>query len=183
MIPWERHNITAMLLQSKIRNLKLVWGNIKETQTENILQSYWLYFLKTLRSWEFPGGPVVRTGCFHCQGCRIEPAEGELKAHKPHVAKKRKKEKKKISKHIKIMKEKERLRNCLGLKKRKETWQYNKWSWIVSWVRKKATYYLNKLWTWNKKVRIRYNIVQMLHFLILIEVLWLCKRKSLGNTY
>ena len=32
-----------------------------------------------------------------------------------------KKKKKKISKHIKIMKEKERLRNCLGLKKRKET--------------------------------------------------------------
>ena len=120
MTPRERHNITAMLLQSKIWNLKLISGNIKETQTENILQSYWLYFLKTLRSWEFPGGPVVRTGRFHCQGCRIEPAEEELKAHKPHVAKKRKK---KNSKHIKIMKEKERLRNCLGLKKRKETWQ------------------------------------------------------------
>ena len=151
VIPWERHNITAMLLQSKIWNLKLISGNIKETQTENILQSYWLYFLKTLRLWEFLGGPVVRTGCFHCQGCRIETAEEELKACKPRVAKKWKK-KNQNSKHIKIMKEKERLRNCLGLKKRKETWQLIQQV-ILDCIlgEKKKLHYLNKLWTLNKK--------------------------------
>ena len=24
--------------------------------------------------WEFPGGPVVRTWCFHCQGLCLTPA-------------------------------------------------------------------------------------------------------------
>ena len=25
---------------------------------------------------EFPGGPVVRTLCYHCQGCRFNPWSG-----------------------------------------------------------------------------------------------------------
>ena len=41
---------------------------------------------------EFPGGPVVRTPCFHCRGARVQTLVRELRFHKPHgTAKKKKK--------------------------------------------------------------------------------------------
>ena len=30
---------------------------------------------------EFPGGPVIRTPCFHCQGHRVQSLSGELRSH------------------------------------------------------------------------------------------------------
>ena len=29
---------------------------------------------------EFPGGPVIRTPCFHCQGHRLDPESGNYDA-------------------------------------------------------------------------------------------------------
>ena len=41
---------------------------------------------------EFPGGPVVRTPCFHCWGPGVPSLVRELRSHKPcSVAKKKKK--------------------------------------------------------------------------------------------
>ena len=31
----------------------------------------------------FPAGPVVRTLCFHCKGCGLNPWLGELRSHIP----------------------------------------------------------------------------------------------------
>ena len=28
------------------------------------------------QQWEFPGGPLVKTPCFHCRGCRFNPWSG-----------------------------------------------------------------------------------------------------------
>ena len=33
--------------------------------------------------WEFPGGPVVRTPCFHCRGHRFDPWSGNLRSCMP----------------------------------------------------------------------------------------------------
>ena len=41
---------------------------------------------------DFPGGPVVRTLCFHCRGARVRSLVGELRSHKlGGVTKKKKK--------------------------------------------------------------------------------------------
>ena len=29
--------------------------------------------------WDFPGGPVVKTPCFHCRGHRFDPWSGNLR--------------------------------------------------------------------------------------------------------
>lgn len=31
-------------------------------------------------NWDFPGGPVVKTPCFHCRGCRFNPRPGNQDA-------------------------------------------------------------------------------------------------------
>ena len=45
-----------------------------------IVKSQWQRFLKAAKkkdgSWEFPGGPVVRTQCFYCQGPGLIPGRG-----------------------------------------------------------------------------------------------------------
>ena len=46
---------------------------------------------------EFPGGPVVRTQRFHCQG-RVRSLVWELRSHKPCGAAKKKKKRKKKKK-------------------------------------------------------------------------------------
>ena len=43
---------------------------------------------------EFPGGPVVKTPCFHCHGLRFKPIK-ELRSHKLHSTAIKKKKKKK----------------------------------------------------------------------------------------
>ena len=43
---------------------------------------------------EFPGGPVVRTPCFHCWGPRVLSLVKELRSHKPWGSAKKKKKKK-----------------------------------------------------------------------------------------
>ena len=50
-----------------------------ETYATIISQWHWefrskLFSSKTFR--EFPGGPVVRTLCFHCRGCGFNPWSG-----------------------------------------------------------------------------------------------------------
>ena len=43
------------------------------------------------RARDFPGGPVVKTPCFHCMGHEFKSLVGELRPHMPHsVAKKKK---------------------------------------------------------------------------------------------
>ena len=32
--------------------------------------------VKNLPKWDFPGGPVVKTPCFHCRGHRFGPGGG-----------------------------------------------------------------------------------------------------------
>ena len=44
---------------------------------------------------EFPGGPVVRTWCFHSREPGFNLLIGELRSYKPHGCGKRKKKKKK----------------------------------------------------------------------------------------
>ena len=39
---------------------------------------------------QFPGGPVVRTRCFHCPGARVQSLVRELKSHKLRGAAKKK---------------------------------------------------------------------------------------------
>ena len=41
-------------------------------------------------SWEFPGGEVVRTLCFHCQGPGFSPWSGNYDPHKPRGTAKKK---------------------------------------------------------------------------------------------
>ena len=53
--------------------------------------------LKTSQSWEFPGGPVVRTLHFHCRGPGVQSLVGELRSRKLRVADKKKKKKKPTS--------------------------------------------------------------------------------------
>ena len=51
---------------------------------------------------EFPGGPVVKTWCFHCQ---VQSLVKELRPHKPcSIATKREREKLDSSEYIKIVK-------------------------------------------------------------------------------
>ena len=38
-------------------------------------------------SWDFPGGPVVKTLPSHCTGCEFDPWFGELRSHMPHSQK------------------------------------------------------------------------------------------------
>lgn len=42
--------------------------------------------LKLSPNWEVPGGPVVKTPCFHCQGPGVQSLVGELRSHKPSDA-------------------------------------------------------------------------------------------------
>ena len=34
-----------------------------------------------------PGGPAVRTPCFHCRGLSFDPLVGELRSHKQRILK------------------------------------------------------------------------------------------------
>ena len=45
----------------------------KGTNTE---VKFTVTFLKVLKNWEFPGGPVVRTPSFHCRGYGFDPWSG-----------------------------------------------------------------------------------------------------------
>ena len=40
---------------------------------------------------DFPGGPVLKTPCFHCRGHGLDPWSRELRSHMPHSAAKKKK--------------------------------------------------------------------------------------------
>ena len=46
---------------------------------------------KKSSSWEFPGGPLVRTSQFPCQGPGVQSLVGELRSQKPHGAAKKRK--------------------------------------------------------------------------------------------
>ena len=43
-------------------------------------------------NWDFPGGPVVKTPCFHCRGLRFNPWPGnqDVACHKVWPKKKKK---------------------------------------------------------------------------------------------
>ena len=45
-------------------------------------------------SGDFPGGPMVKTPCFHCRGA-VQSLVGELGCRMPHGAAKKRKKKKK----------------------------------------------------------------------------------------
>ena len=49
-------------------------------------------FLEKVAFWDFPGGPVIRTRCFHCGGPGFNPWPGrELRSRKPRGTAKKKK--------------------------------------------------------------------------------------------
>ena len=48
---------------------------------------------KKEKPWDFPGGPVVTTPCFHCRGVGLIPGQGTRNLHAACMAKKKKKEK------------------------------------------------------------------------------------------
>ena len=54
----------------------------------------WLVALRSKEIWggHFPGGPVVRTPRFHCQGCRFDPGRGTKVLQAMRCGQKKKKE-------------------------------------------------------------------------------------------
>ena len=48
-----------------------------------------LHHLKVTRG-DFPGGPVVKTPCFQCRGCRFDPRSGNQIPHAMRCSKKKK---------------------------------------------------------------------------------------------
>ena len=54
---------------------------------------YWklIVYIISKENWKFPGGPVVRMPCFHCQ---VRSLVRELRSHKPCRAKKKKRKRK-----------------------------------------------------------------------------------------
>ena len=52
------------------------------------------YHHKKCLDWDFPGGPVVKTLCFHCRGRGFDPWLGKFRM--PHSVAKKKKKKKNV---------------------------------------------------------------------------------------
>ena len=50
-------------------------GSLRMGGTRQIFHWYTVT-LKDNRIWDFPGGPVVKTPCFHCRGCGFNPWSG-----------------------------------------------------------------------------------------------------------
>ena len=57
------------------------------------------YHHKKCLDWDFPGGPVVKTLCFHCRGRGFDPWLGKFRI--PHRVAKKKKKKKECPDYIK----------------------------------------------------------------------------------
>ena len=77
---------TVMKTVNRMKRLPTEWEKILANDTPD----------KLLMAREFPGGPVVRTWCFHSQG-QIQSLVGELRSHKlwsDDPPKKREKERK-----------------------------------------------------------------------------------------
>ena len=66
---------------------------------------------KINKCWDFPGGPVVKTPCFHCRGHRFDPWLGKIPM--PHGVTGKKKKKK----------EKERNYKCTSVGEDVEKWK------------------------------------------------------------
>ena len=61
----------------------MIFSKRRKTQNSIYFMVPFIRSSKTGKTREFPGGPVVRTLSFHCQGRRFSPWSGELRSHKP----------------------------------------------------------------------------------------------------